>query len=437
MDSRRSGSELDSSPSTSIMNDPAQTPSLRSLPPYVFAALDELKAEARAHRRAFVDLGIGSPDRPASPVVIEAMQRAVADPTTHGYPQFRGDLRFQDAVATYMRDRFGVSVDAPEVTAVAGAKEGIAQLIMAFCGPGDVALIPSIHYPVYARATLLNGAEVHLLRMRADTGFLADFESIPEDVLRSAKLLILNYPNNPTGAVASLDYFAHAVDFCRKHGLLLVSDLAYSELTFDGYVAPSVLQIPGASDVAIEFHSCSKSFNMAGFRIGFAVGSSRALAGLTAYRTNMGYGAPTAVQRGAAFALAHHRALTGPMVAEYQVRRDAVVTVLRRAGWTITPPLAAMYLWLRIPHGYTEWAWVQACLDQARVVVVPGTAFGRGGAGYFRISLVRDSLTLTDAVSRVTSLALPPSDKMEPRMRAEPRRKTPEGVRVAGRAKRD
>jgi LL-diaminopimelate aminotransferase len=411
------------------MDDPVQTATLRSLPPYVFSALDELKADARAQRRAFVDLGIGSPDRPTPPLIVEAMMRAVADPTTHGYPAFQGDPRFQAAVAGFMRYRFGVSVEPAEVIALSGAKEGLAQVIMAFCGPGDVALVPSIHYPVYARAALLNGAGVHLVPMRAESGYLAEFESVPADVLRSAKLLILNYPNNPTGAVASLEYFERAVRFCRKHKLLLVSDLAYSEITFDGYVAPSVLQIAGAADVTIEFHSCSKSFNMAGFRIGFAVGNPRAIEGLAAYRTNMGYGTQTAVQRAAAYAFTHHHALTGPIVAEYQARRDAVLTTLQRARWVVAPPLAAMYYWLRIPPGYNEWAWVQVCLDQARVVITPGHAFGSGGAGHFRLSMVREVDALCDAVQRVTALAPPVREKAPARPKSDVRRKTPDGRR--------
>lgn len=411
------------------MDDPVQTATLRALPPYVFAALDELKADARAQRRAFVDLGMGSPDRPTPSVIIEAMERAVADPTTHGYPLFRGDPRFQTAVAGFMRYRFGVSVEPTDVIALGGAKEGLAQLIMAFCGPGDLALVPSIHYPVYARAALLNGAGVHLIPMRAESGYLADFESVPADVLLSAKLLVLNYPNNPTGAVASLEYFERAVHFCRNHNLLLVSDLAYSEFTFNGYVAPSVLQVPGATDVAIEFHSCSKSFNMAGFRVGFAVGNPRAIEGLVAYRSNMGYGAQIAAQRAAAYAFSHHQALTAPIVAEYQARRDALRTTLKRAGWVVAPPLAAMYYWLRIPRGYNEWAWVQVCLDQARVVITPGHAFGSGGAGYFRISMVREVEALCDAVQRVTALAPPYTEKPPSRARGEGRRKTPDGRR--------
>jgi LL-diaminopimelate aminotransferase len=416
-------------PDLNVPNELTPTSTLQALPPYVFAALDELKAEARAHRRAFVDLGIGSPDRPTPAPIIDALQRAAADPTTHPYPQFRGDSRFQAAAAGFMRFRFGVEVEPDEIVAVAGAKEGLAQLIMAYCGPGDLALVPAIHYPVYSRAALLNGASVHLVPMRAESGYLVDFESVPADVVQAAKLLILNYPNNPTGAVASLEYFERAVRFCKRHGLLLISDLAYSELTFDGHVAPSVLQVPGASDVAVEFHSCSKSFCMAGFRIGFAVGSVRALDVLAAYRTNIGYGAPTVVQRAAAHAFVHYRALTAPILAEYEARRDAVTATLKRANWTGVPPLGAIYYWLRIPGGYNDWAWVQACLDQARVVITPGHAFGSGAAGYFRISLVREIDPLCDAVQRIAALAPPPSTKPT-RQRSDVRRKTPEGRRL-------
>jgi LL-diaminopimelate aminotransferase len=407
---------------------PEPTATLRALPPYVFAALDELKAEARAHRRAFVDLGIGSPDRATPTPIIDALQRAVADPTTHGYPKFRGDTRFQAAAAGFMRYRFGVTVEPDDVIAVAGAKEGIANLIATYCGPGDLALVPAIHYPVYSRAPLLNGASVYLVPMGPETEYLVDFESVPEDVARAAKILILNYPNNPTGAVATLEYFERAVQFCRKNDIILVSDLAYSELTYDRVEAPSVLQVPKAADVAVEFHSCSKSFNMAGFRIGFAVGNGRVLDALASYRNNIGYGAATSVQRAAAHAFIQHQALTGPILAEYQARRDAVAETLRRGGWHSPPPAGAIYYWLRIPSGYNDWAWVQACLDQARVVITPGHAFGAAGSGFFRVSLVREIDPLCDAIQRVTALA-PLSTPKSARSRAETRRKTPESRR--------
>jgi LL-diaminopimelate aminotransferase len=384
---------------------PAPTPALTQLPAYVFAALDELKAAARARGHAFTDLGIGSPDQPTPPAVVEVLQRAAADTTLHGYPPFRGVPRFLAAVSAFMAKRFGATIDpAREVVAVSGSKEGIAQLLAAYCGPGDVALVPAVHYPVYLRAPSLAGASVHLLPTPGPD-FLPDLDGIPPAVLARAKVLVVNYPNNPTGAVADRAFLARAVAFARAHGLLLVSDLAYSELTYDGYVAPSVFEVEGALDVAVELHSCSKTFNMAGLRMGFAVGNREALDALLAYRTNVGYGTPSVAQLAGAHALAEYRSLTRPIAAEYQARRDALYGALDEAGWSAERPRAAMYAWLAVPAGYDEWGWVRAVLDEAAVVVTPGSAFGPGGAGYFRVSLVQPAPVLAAAVARIAAVA--------------------------------
>jgi LL-diaminopimelate aminotransferase len=301
-----------------------------------------------------------------------------------------------------MRARFGVPIDpGTEVLALAGAKEGIAQIIAATAGSGDVVLVPEIFYPVYARATQLSGAAVHWVPMRAGNGFLADFEAIPLDVLRRSRILIVNYPNNPTGAVAERDYFERAVGFAREHGLVLMSDLAYSQLTYDGFVAPSALEIPGAKDVTIEFHSCSKSFNMAGLRVGFAVGGRPLIDALAAYRTNVGYGAPSVVQHAAAYAIDHYAEFSLPVAAAYRARRDAVVQAAARLGRSFTPARGAMYFWLPVPGGVDDWTFVRAMLDRASVVVTPGSAFGPGGAGYYRVSLVADAPVLEAAVERM------------------------------------
>jgi len=385
---------------------PSPTPTLTGLPPYIFAELDRLKAAARAAGRRLVDLGIGSPDQPMDGGVVEAARRAVADAARHGYPPFRGTPEFLGAASGYLEERFGARLDPTrELVAVSGSKEGIAQLLAAYCGPGDVALVPDIYYPVYARAPLLNGAEVAFLPVRAPD-FLPDLDGVPAAVLRRAKLLVVNYPNNPTGAVGDLGFLARCVEFARRHGLLLVSDLAYAELTFDGYRAPSVLEVPGARGVAVELHSCSKAFHMAGLRVGFAAGAAAACDALLAYRTNVGYGTPWVAQGAGAFALEHHRTLAAPVAAEYRVRRDAVYGALAAAGWHATPPCAAMYAWLPVPEGYDDWAWARAAIDEAGVVVTPGLAFGPGGAGYFRISFVQPAPVLTEAVGRLTAAAV-------------------------------
>ncbi len=388
---------------------PDPIPTLTGLPPYVFTELDRLKLDARARLaadgRTLVDLGIGSPDQQTPRGIIEAAREALTDVGRHGYPPFRGTPEFLGAVEGFLADRFGVTLDpSREVVAVSGSKEGIAQLIRSYCGPGDVAIVPEIYYPVYARAALLHGAEVASVPMRAPS-FLAEFDAIPAEVLRRAKLLVVNYPNNPTGAACDVDYLARAVAFARRHGLLLVSDLAYSELTYDGYRAPSVFEVPGAREVAVELHSCSKTFNMAGLRVGFFAGNAAVCDALLAYRSNVGYGTPWVAQAAGAYALTHHRALTPSIVAEYAARRDAVYGALAAAGWQATAPRAAMYAWLPVPEGYDDWGWVRACLDDAGVVVTPGIAFGPGGAGYFRISLVQPAAVLAAAVEQLTAAA--------------------------------
>ena len=375
---------------------------LGSLPPYVFAELDRLKTDARRRGLSFTDLGIGSPDRPTPAPIIDAIQRATADPSTHGYPPFRGVSAFLESASRFMHRRFGVEVDAfAKVLALAGAKEGIAGISAATAGTGDVVLVPEIYYPVYARASYLAGAEVYFVPMRESTGFLADFDAVPRDVLRRARLLLINYPNNPTGAVAEREYFERAVAFAQEHGIILVSDLAYSQLTYDGFVAPSALEIPGAKDVTIEFHSCSKSFNMAGARVGFAVGGAPLIDDLAAYRTNIGYGAPSAVQYGAAHAFDHYAELSGPVADGYRARRDAVASTMQRLGQAVESPRGAMYLWHAVPNGVEDWTFVRAMLEDAHVVVTPGSAFGPGGAGYYRLSYVAEPSVLEAAMERI------------------------------------
>jgi LL-diaminopimelate aminotransferase len=381
-----------------------QTDSLHRLPPYVFAELDRLKAAARARGTQLVDLGIGSPDIPAASGVVDALSNAAHDVTTHGYPPFRGAPRFFDAIGRFMQSRFGVTVDpATEALALSGAKEGIAQIIAALCGPGDLALIPEIYYPVYARAAWLSGAEVRWVKMPADRGFVLDLDSVAEEDARRAKLLIVNYPNNPTGARVERGFYDRAVAFARRYDLLLVSDLAYSELTFGGTPAPSALESDTAHGVTLEFHSCSKTFSMAGFRIGFAVGNREAIDALAAYRTNVGYGTPTAVQHAAAYALDHRDEIVPGNVREYRARRDAAVAAFAESGWHIPVPTASMYLWLPVPEGLDDWQWVRSLIDEDGIVVTPGVAFGEGGRGWFRISLVRDADTLAAAARTIAA----------------------------------
>jgi LL-diaminopimelate aminotransferase len=379
-----------------------QAATLRGLPPYVFAELDRLKAAARARGATLVDLGIGSPDLPMASGAIAALADAARQPGIQGYPPFLGTPRLFAAIAQFMQQRFGVTIDASrEALVLSGAKEGIAGIVAALCGPGDIVLVPAIYYPVYARAAWLVGADVRWIPMRAADGFVADFDAVPAEDLRRARLMIVNYPNNPTGACVARAFYDRAVAFARQHNLLLVSDVAYSELTYEGTPAPSALQSDPRHEVTLEFHSCSKTFSMAGLRIGFCVGNASAVEALAAYRSNLGYGTATAVQHAAAYALEHHAELVPPTVAIYKARRDAMAAAFRRAGWDVPVPEATMYFWLPVPEGMDDWAWVNALIDQDGIVVTPGVAFGEAGRGFFRISMVRDDQTLAWAAEKI------------------------------------
>jgi LL-diaminopimelate aminotransferase len=375
---------------------------LTDLPTYVFAWLDELKAEARARGAKLIDLGMGNPDQPTPKPIVDVIRAAYADPKHHGYPPFDGTPDFRNAVARYMQSRFGVSVDPDhEVLCLSGAKEGIAHATMAFADEHTVSIVPDIYYPVHGRASGLVGGKTYLMPLRAERGFLPDLRSIPKDVLNDARLLVLNYPHNPTGAIAPLELYEDAVALCRKYGILLISDLAYSELTFDGLVSPSVLQVAGAKDVALEFHSFSKTFNMAGSRLGFAVGGAKLFAALHGVRTNMGYGTPTPIQAGGAYGLDHYKELEAPTVARYQRRRDAVVAAFRSLGWQAQPSHGTMFVWLPIPAGFNAQDWTRHLIDRAGVVVTPGNAFGPGGEHFFRVSLIADEPVINEAVGRL------------------------------------
>lgn len=373
---------------------------LSAIPPYIFWELDARRNAARAAGRTLIDLGIGSPDQPIPGVVIEEMQRVAADRGLSRYPHFKGSDSFVAAVAKYMHERFAVALDPTrELMALAGSKEGIAEVVLSHCNPGDVVLVPEIYYPVYARASLLAGATPVFMPILSD-GTL-DLDAIAPTDLARARIMIVNYPCNPTTASVTLAELARLVAFAERHSLLLVSDLAYSELSFDGYTVPSVLQVPGAMKVAVELHTCSKSFNMAGLRIAFVAGNARAIEVLDQYRSNVGYGVSTMSQMAGATAFTHHAALIPPIVAEYKVRRDALVAAFNRGGWNVVAPNSTMYLWLDVPSGHNDWSWVEALMDGAGVVVTPGLAFGEAGTGHFRLSLVQPADVLVQAAEAI------------------------------------
>lgn len=376
---------------------------LRKLPKYVFAWLDELKAQARARGADLIDLGMGNPDQLVPRPILETIAQGVLDPANNGYPNFKGKPNFRESVAGFMKRRYDVDIDADtEVQPLIGSKEGLAHLTFAYVGEGDVSLVPSPYYPVHSRATWIAGGNVIHLPLTAENDFLPDLKSIPEDSLKHAKLFFVNYPNNPTAACATVEFYTELVEFCRAHNIVLVSDLAYGEIAFDGYKPPSIFNVPGAKTCAIEFHSFSKSFSMAGFRIGWACGNADIVKALYTIKTNLDYGVANAIQDGAAYALDHADDFLPEISRTYQERRDVVVAGFRELGWDVEPTQASMYVWLPIPSGFeTSKDWCVHLIDTADVVITPGVAFGDAGDKYFRVSLVSPKETLQKAIDRL------------------------------------
>jgi LL-diaminopimelate aminotransferase len=371
-----------------------------SLPPYLFAELDRKVAEKRAEGTDVISLGVGDPDQPTPRHIVEALQESVEDPATHQYPSYFGLPALRMAVARWYGERFGVELDPEtEVQPLIGSKEGIAHLTWAFVDPGDEVLVPDPGYPVYDIGARLAGGTPVPVPLRAERGFLPDMTEVrPTD---RTTLLWLGYPSNPTAAVAELPVFEEAVAFARDHGLLLAHDAAYSEITFDGYVAPSVLQVPGAKEVAVEIGSASKTYNMTGWRVGWAVGNADAIKALATLKTNIDSGIFNAVQQAALVAL------TGPqdhlmrLLESYQSRRDLLVGALNDLGWDLKPPLGSFYVWFPTPDGMSSAKFAGLLLDRAGVVVAPGTGYGSNGEGYVRASLTVADDRLDEAVARL------------------------------------
>jgi LL-diaminopimelate aminotransferase len=380
---------------------------LERIPPYLFAELERKVAAKRAAGVDVISLGIGDPDTPTYPPIVEAAQRAVADPSTHTYPSNRGRKEFRDAVAAFYARRFDVRLDADtEVMSAIGAKECIFNLNLAFLDPGDVALASDPGYPVYTGGPLLVGGEPVLMPLVPDKGFAPDLDAIPRDALSRARLMFLNYPNNPTGAIVPDGLFEEVVEFARSHGILVVHDNAYSETTYDGYVAPSFLQTPGAKEVGVEVFSLSKGYNMTGWRCAAIVGNAEAIELYWRLKSNIDSGNFDAVQLAGAAALAPE---VDPYVQEmnevYRRRRDLVCDALAQAGVDVTPPKGTIYIWAPIPPGFdSAAAYCEHVLEHAAVVISPGGAYGTSGEGFFRISLTTPDDRLLEAVDRIRRL---------------------------------
>ncbi len=374
---------------------------IASMPPYLFAGLDANLAAKREQGVDVISLGVGDPDLPTPAHIVEALREAVGDTSTHRYPSYWGSLEFRAAVAGWYRTRFGVELDpATEVMALIGSKEGIAHLAVAFVDPGDEVLVPDPGYPVYAGGTQLAGGTVVDLPLAADEGYQPDFDAAA--VGARTKLAWLNYPSNPTAAVAEVRDFDRAVAFAREHDLVIAHDAAYSEITFDGYVAPSILQAKGAKDVAVEFGSLSKHYNMTGWRIGYIVGNAEAIRALSIVKTNLDSGQFTAVQRAGIAALEGPQGHLDELRETYGRRRDLVVQTLNGLGWALKPPLGSVYVWAPVRAGMSSAEFADLLLDRAGVFVAPGSGYGERGEGFVRLSLTVPDDRLAEAMERVT-----------------------------------
>jgi LL-diaminopimelate aminotransferase len=375
---------------------------MKLIPPYVFAAIDKKRQAAVARGVDVINLGIGDPDQPTPKHIVEAMHKAIDDPANHRYPPFGGTKEFKQAACKWVKTRFGVDVDADnEITSLIGTKEGLHNIIMAFVDDGDVALIPDPAYPVYQTSTILAGGTPYFMELKPENHFLPDFDAIPKEIAQKAKLMLINYPNNPTAAVADLTFLQKAVAFARQHDILLVSDLAYSEMTFDGAKAHSILEIPGAKDVAIELQTLSKAFNMTGWRIGYAIGNSFAVKALAQIKSNIDTDIFKAIQVAAIAAFEGPKTHIDACNKLYEERRDVAVANLKRLGWPIEPSKATFYMWLPVPKGMTSEEFCEMMLDKCGIVVPPGTAYGPSGQGYFRMSLCTDKARIQEAFDRM------------------------------------
>jgi LL-diaminopimelate aminotransferase len=369
---------------------------LQKLPTYLFAKQDKLKAEARKKGADLIDLGLGSPDLAPPKEVVDEMIRCLQDPTMHRYPPFDGSVEFKQAVMTWMKKQYGAHIEEEEVVALIGSKEGLVHLQFAYINPGDTILVPMPAYPAHFRATILAGGEPIVLPTTERTNFKPNLKIVDEAIARRAKMLILSYPTNPTR-----EFLEEAVAFAKKYDLILVHDFAYAELYYDGEKPLSIFAIPGAKDVAIEFHTLSKTFGMAGWRVGFACGNKAYVESLRKIKTNMDYGLFAAIQKASVKALTMNNDYIDNMRATYQKRRDLVVNSLNELGWEVTKPKGAMYVWFPIPKGFNSYDWMIYLMEHTGVVVTPGIAFGELGEGYARISLVANEEKLKEAFTRM------------------------------------
>ena len=380
---------------------------INNLPPYLFAAIDEAKARVIEKGVDVIDLGVGDPDMPTPDNIIQALYRSAQNPNRHKYPSYTGMLSFREAAAKWYKEHLGIELDpVSQVLTLIGSKEGIAHIPLAFINPGEIALIPDPAYPVYKIGTLFAGGKPFIMPLLEENGFLPDLDAIPKDVAKLAKLMFLNYPNNPTSAIAPDKFFEDVIEFAKENEVIIVHDNAYSEMTFDGYKAPSFLEFDGAMDVGIEMHSLSKTYNMTGWRIGFAVGNAEILDGLGRVKTNIDSGAFEAVQEAGITAMQGPQQCISDMNKLYTHRRDALMVGLKELGIDVQPPKATFYIWAPVPEGHDSMGLSKILLEEAGIVATPGVGFGEYGEGYVRFSFTRSVERINEAVERMGQLKI-------------------------------
>jgi LL-diaminopimelate aminotransferase len=375
---------------------------IKTLPPYLFAAIDKMKQDAIARGVDIINLGIGDPDLPTPAPIIDSLAKAAEDPKHHQYPSYEGMLSFRKAVAVWYKRRFNVTLDpADEILTLIGSKEGIGHVHLAFVDPGDIVLVPSPGYPVYPVGTSFCGGTSHVMPLTKANGFLPDLNAIPKDVAKKAKLMWLNSPNNPTSVIMSKDYFKRAIEFAQDHQIIICHDAAYSEIYYDGKRPVSFMEVEGAKDVGVEFHSLSKTYNMTGWRIGFVVGNKRVLAALGKVKSQLDSGVFEAVQEAGITALGLDDSVTDGIRKIYQERRDTIVPGLKKLGLEVDAPPAAFYIWVTVPKGYTSTTFTAHLLEKAGIVTTPGNGFGAPGEGYVRMTVCTTKERLAEAVARI------------------------------------
>ena len=375
---------------------------VKNLPPYLFAAIDIMKQEAVKKGVDLIDLSIGDPDIPTPGHIVQSMKKAVEKPAHHRYPSYEGMLSFKQAVADWYKKRFNVKLDPKtEVLSLIGSKEGIGHIPLAFINPGDAVLVPSPGYPVYPVATLFAGGKSHIMPLLEKNSYLPDLDAVPGSVLKKAKLMFVNYPNNPTSAVAGRDFYKDVIDFAARNNIIVCHDAAYSEIYYDNRKPLSFLQIPGAKDVGIEFHSLSKTYNMTGWRIGFAVGNANVLSGLGKIKTNLDSGVFQAIQEASIEALKTKEPVLENIRDIYQERRDVLYNGLKALGFELKKPMATFYLWTKVPKGFTSSGFVTHLLENTGVLGTPGNGFGAPGEGYIRFALTVSAKRMKEAVGRI------------------------------------